>query len=748
MAALDAYSPCPCGSGQKFKWCCHKVEAFATRAEKQYENGQVGAALKALDEGLATAPDNPWLLVRKALILEREGRAKQARPLLESVLKAQPGHPGASALLVRMAVSSDGPVAGVAALQRALDHADPEQASAFRGAARLVGVVLSRTEHQAAALKHLELGGAADPDADPMLAAAMRMMEGDPQVSPYIKEPYELAQAPDDLSGAPAERFAEAMELVAQGRWSAAAVAFEALASAGIAPAARNLALCRLWTADEPGATRALRDYVARLGPTEETVDLEALAQAIAPPTRDDLVERLQLIWPVKDHDGLTKALKDDPRVAFEGTGPMDPADPNSFEVDQFALLDRPKFEGPAAVAPKLGDLPAVVGRVLVGSKIAALESLDDGRLDGLRERFVELAGPAIPPAHPKTKGVERVGKLGAALRVEWALPPELAPAELGRLRREEQIRSITTVWPDTPAPYLRGRTARQAARAGDAEVPLRAALCALEVSQPDLDAATIDALRAELGIPPEPAIDPATADPSLIHLARLHRVDPTGLDDDRLITLYIRSRMAMLTQALERAATALADRPSALERPEISRFAVFSDLASMAAARGDAAGAAAWLAQGRQGEPAARKGVDASRWDMMEIRLRARTEPPESWVPQLAVVLDRYRDDKQANESILSNLVEMGLVQIVQAPDRPDDMYVDPRALMALMAEYGPRVTTASGTLGVSATKPEIWTPGKAAGGGGGGIWTPGSAPAAPSAPPGGGSKLIVPGR
>jgi hypothetical protein len=61
-------------------------------------------------------------------------------------------------------------------------------------------------------------------------------------------------------------------------------------------------------------------------------------------------------------------------------------------------------------------------------------------------------------------------------------------------------------------------------------------------------------------------------------------------------------------------------------------------------------------------------------------------------------------------------------------------------------MAEYGPRVTTASGRLGVSATKGGLWTPGGPSAGGGG-IWTPGSE-TAPT--PGGGDKprLIIPGR
>ena len=68
MALVDPYSPCPCGSGQKYKWCCQKVEAYAERVQRLVDNGQYESALKPLDEGLAKVPGNPWLSTRKALV--------------------------------------------------------------------------------------------------------------------------------------------------------------------------------------------------------------------------------------------------------------------------------------------------------------------------------------------------------------------------------------------------------------------------------------------------------------------------------------------------------------------------------------------------------------------------------------------------------------------------------------------------------------------------------------------------------
>ncbi len=130
----------------------------------------------------------------------------------------------------------------------------------------------------------------------------------------------------------------------------------------------------------------------------------------------------------------------------------------------------------------------------------------------------------------------------------------------------------------------------------------------------------------------------------------------------------------------------------------------------------------------------------------MIEVRLKARSERPEVWVPELAIVLERYGQDPNANQVILMNLVELGLVRISPNPDNPEDILLDSRPLQAVLAEYGPRVTTASGRLGVSATKPDLWTPGGPASGSGGGLWTPGSGTG--NQPPGEKPKLIIPGR
>jgi tetratricopeptide (TPR) repeat protein len=747
MAVVDPYSPCPCGSGEKFKWCCQKVEAYAERAQRLHENGQLDLALDALEEGLRKQPDNPWLLMRKAMILSGADKPQEAKPVLQRLVSKQPGHMGAQALLVRVVVETEGPIAGAAQFQQALSSAPPERRASLALMAQMLGVLLSEAGEFAAGLRHLELGmqlgGRTEPD--PNTLRTLQFIETNAAILPWIKNPYTLSPAPAGLKPALRDRFEQAIRWAEEGLWSSASSAFETLSADGAGiEADRNLGLCRLWIADEAGATAALRRFVKRAGETDEAVDIEALAQLTAPVDRDDLVERVQLIWPVRDRDALLAALNGQATFVPQGPVPLDADDEHSPEVDLFVQLDRPRVE--ARTGLKASEIPKIVAHLFVGTQIVALEAFDDERLGPLADRFTALAAGAIAPAHPRTKVMGDMARSTLPFVLSWLPPEGLSASEQERLDREERSRIRREVWPNVPQPFLGRQTPLQAAKAGNARVPLRAAVLRLEL-QGDSQIAGPDFawLREQLGLAPEPEIDPETADIGRLHLSRLHLIPVDRLSDDRLIELYRRARRTMLSLAIDRAARALVQRP-ALFDAKVSVVSVYADLASASALRGDRDESVAWLQKGRQAEPAAQRSKNAPSWDMTEIELRTGREDPEAWVPELAVVMERYRDDAAANQTLFRHLLGMGLIRLMPNPDDPKTMLLDTRTLQALISQYGPKVTTASGHLGVSATKGGIWTPGSSSSGSGGGLWTPGSE--AGSGASGEKPKLIIPGR
>jgi hypothetical protein len=117
----------------------------------------------------------------------------------------------------------------------------------------------------------------------------------------------------------------------------------------------------------------------------------------------------------------------------------------------------------------------------------------------------------------------------------------------------------------------------------------------------------------------------------------------------------------------------------------------------------------------------------------------------PEVWVKTLAVILEQYRGNQEATSAIFVRLIKFGLVQVVADPNHPDQVALDTRTLDDYLNRFGPRVTTAGGELGVAATRSEIWTPESGAGGGGS-LWTPGSA--LPPTSSEGKTKIILPGQ
>ncbi len=749
MAGVDPYASCPCGSGEKFKWCCHKMESYADRAQRLYETGQTEAAIGVLDDGLRKEPANAWLLMRKALILIRANQAEAAKASLRELIHRQPQHVGGHSLLVRCVIETEGPLAAIDAIQQSLSAVSEEARPGLAAMVAITGTLLARIGHYQAALAHVSLARAMTAeDDDDRPSRIESAILGDSTIMPWLKSSYELAEQAVGIDADRAEQFGQAIEWADSGLWSSAASAFEILSASVEGPEAdRNLGLCRLWLADDEAAVTALRRAIRKMGTTEEAVDFEALCQLIEPVGTDDKVEHVQLIWPLRDRDSLLAALRSQKDIEEEGTGPINPTELDSPEAVEFLLLDRPPLPDGKGVGLTVGDLPQIVGRVAVGREIAALEGDDNGSLDALSHRFTGIAGHAIAPAHPKTKVLGTMSKLQSALYWQWLPPQGMDQTTLRRLTDEEQSRLIREVWPVTPMPYLGGRTPRQAASDGDATVPLRAACCQLE-RQHDLSRSRVDivTIRTSMRIGPEPEVNPVTVNLASLNYARYSYLPVERLDDDPLVMAFLITQSAALVLPLGRAARAIASRPSLIGSGQVSTVTIYTELINAAINHDDPAEGFRLIDEGRRAEPASRRAASAMLWDMLEIGLKTRTEDPESWVPELAIVLDRYRDNQAASQALLMALLEMGLVEMVPNPDKPGEQLLDPRILQSLMAKYGPRVATASGQLGVSATKGGIWTPGAESGATPGGIWTPGSSP--PSSSGAEKPRLIIPGR
>ena len=673
MASVNPYMPCPCGSGQKFKWCCQKVESYAERAQRMVDSGQIEASLKPLEEGLARFPDNAWLLTRKAIVEVHLKRFEPAKATLSSLLKKNPGHVGGTILLTRLLLETEGPATSIAQFQQGLSAMPADRRRELAPLAQFLGVSLNRAGLAIASLKHLELAAqwAGDQDKDRSIARSIATQRAAPQTSVWEKNPYRLQRVPGGVTDAFRESFERAMEWAEEGLWASAASAFELLSAGSSAGAAadRNRGLCCLWIADHEAAIAALRRYTARTGPTIDAVDLETLCQLLEGGEGGETVEFVHLTWPIRDRAGLLRALEASPYFQRGPERPIHRDDPDSSPTDRFFLLDCPRIEARPGLSRR--DIPLSEGEVIVGENVVVLETYDDNRLDRLIDRFTAAARSTIPPAHPRTKVIEKVSRHLLALSWQWSLPRDLSDEEAERLNREQRAYILGEIWPETPNPALNGRTPIQAARAGDAETPLRAAIRLLESSEGDTGGLLDwNKIRARLNLTPEPAVDPRNLDLDQLHLSRWRMIPAAELDDDRLVELYRRTREWGLYDVANTAARVIADRPSLASRAGIDPVILYGGLAVHAAQQSDRAGAQEWVRRGRQAE-SLRATPRTLEWELAELQVSTLLDGPEVWVPSIVVLLDHYRNNRDATSAVLYRLIQMGLVQPTVDPKR-----------------------------------------------------------------------------
>lgn len=91
--ALDPYDSCPCGSGKKFKWCCHDIYGDIEEAFRLENAGQHEMAFKKLSDVVAAHPGNPEAHGRLAQFLAVRGKLDDADQSLERAFALNPNYP-------------------------------------------------------------------------------------------------------------------------------------------------------------------------------------------------------------------------------------------------------------------------------------------------------------------------------------------------------------------------------------------------------------------------------------------------------------------------------------------------------------------------------------------------------------------------------------------------------------------------------------------------------------------------------
>jgi hypothetical protein len=707
--SVDPYALCPCGSGKKLKFCCSDLVGEIERIHRMIEGEQPRAALRHVEQTLATHPGRASLLDLKASLELSLDQMDSAGQTVREFVKLHPESPTAYACEALLLAETGEARHSIASLQKALALVERDMPLRVYEAMGAVGAALLESGHVLAAQAHLWLHAALAPKEDTRsreVLAALHHYSGLPLL---LRDQIMLRPAPQD---APWKAEADqAARLADNGKWQQAVAIVDKLGHRfGAEPILLyNRAILAGWLADDRALVAGLHAYAQLDVPLDDAVEAEAIAQLLDPDLKEARLDSVVQAYAIADLDGLIRRLLSDKRVqAFE----MDPA--LFAQNDQprprhtFVLLDRPMPESGASLdrrdVPRMAGLIAIYGRQTDRPERLEL-SIDKGpSFDEALRGLNEIAGDTLGQL-TEERVIGAVSPVDQALNWRWQLPRDTPADVRRRLVAEERRAAIVERWPTLPQPALGGKSPREAAADASLRIPLLAAILILENgTNTDRDADSIAALRRELGLPlPEP-IDDGGLSASSLPLVRAARLNLGALSDDDLVQLYHRAILVGAQVAIARLAQ------EALRRPALAERIPPSDAyRRLVAAEHDPEKALAIIDSARAHSKSV--GESTAPWDLAELELHLASGNPEEAKQSLARIERDHRNDPEVAAALYRLLYATGVI--------PDEMAQRTATEEEMPLEaVGSTPEPASG---------RIWTPeSDRPSGGKSAIWTP----------------------
>jgi len=531
VMAVDLYSPCPCGSGKKLKFCCSDLAADIEKVHKMIAGRQPHAALKHVAQLLEQQPERASLLDLRVSIELSMHEFEAARQTIDAYLATHPQNATAHAQQAILIAATETGSLAVAPLQSALERLDDEMPLRVLESVGAVGQALLMEGQLVAARAHLLLYAAIAPREDNQgleLLLRMNLQSG----MPLLVREYLLLQAcPTDVPWR--AKFEEATGFAARGLWRRAELALSQLRNeAGAVPeVVYNLALTQGWLGEIEKFAAGLHEYARLEVSQDDATEAEALAQLIDPQLKDPYLETIKQTYVLEDVEALGERLRTDKRVEdypleISEDDPEEMVRPRSTHV----LLDRPTPTTGVNIQRK--EIPHVVAFLSVYGKRTDREALlevttDRGEsLEIVESLLSAIAGEGLgKPVDEEVVAEKSISEESLSWR--WRLPDD-TPVELRRrLLSEERHDAILERWTAAPRAALNNKSPQEAA--GDPELKVALLASALIIEQAAVDPGELPLftkLRTQLGLPQLDSIDPAELDLEHLPLVRIPRLD------------------------------------------------------------------------------------------------------------------------------------------------------------------------------------------------------------------------------
>ncbi len=718
---IDAYDPCPCGSGKKFKFCCAPAAEEIEKVQKYQDKHQIQSSLQVLDRMMATKPDLPWSYIVKSNILLSEGEFAAARETLVPLLEKHPDHLFALSLFATTSFASTGYERAKPAIYRSYQRCSKAFPDVV-GAMDLGIAAWMFSQHKFMACRqHLVQAMRLVPDDQEKQNTFIRLLEFDSSEEvPYpLRSVHALVPAPVPESLEPGQReerqklIQRAESLAAIGCFEPAADIYRQLAELGPDSAAlwQNAALCLAWDGNEPAAAEAYHKAAKLHSDPDAAIECETLAQLLDLNHPDKQLRLAGAPYKIRSVARLLTLLDEHPQFVRSSEPRAFGSEDEEDKTISYRILDRPALPEDPDLWPEWDAIPVIIAGLSILEE--AVEDSPDAMLTEMdsRSRTARDLFESVAAEEIKTKEEGQERRAMAFMALEHAplftlseLPskmPMIRQSELSR-RRWEAI--LGEIWPNMPLEGLGGKTPNQAKGDPELEIPLRAEIYVLDAFC-DHRHHLLDVARVcgEFGVAPPAPIETRPDLPLQTFSAmKLHRLKISELSDDQLIYVLNRAHVIQHGRVLYDVLNESLNRPSCADKVDLER--TYSTLVDLSRRRDDRDETYRWINEGQKHAQTLDQAFEKTfRWEIRELTFRAEDPGDPNLIPLAYNIVRKYgKKVPQATEFVATILQAFG---------------IEPPADLAQMAEE-PGTVSSGG----------IWTPGESGESTGGKkIWLPG---------------------
>ena len=700
--ALSSNDFCPCGSGDKIRFCCGKdIIKELDKISSAIEGEQYIATLKQIDSLIEEKGNLGCLLALRGIALMATGQIDAAQANAMEFLDIEPEN--STAWAQRAITSSDEPHKTMEYVQKCLEHSSAEQIpQLILPAIQGVTDALFSTGNLFAAFSHLTLASAISRGNQ---QAVMRMFQfvQNPDYPLLLKQRLPLPVKSDEAPYA--EAYEEIFELSRRGAWFLALDKVEDLLDKhqGDQTLLKATAVLNTYLGQDEGV-EAWRDYIATIdNASDEAIEAEAYAQMLENQSNPDVQPIHRVSYNISDLEKFQELLvaSDQARlVPSPGFSNDDPDNPPPRAI--FVITDRPQPESGTKLT--LEQVPKGIASVYLFGK----QTDRDARIElvpssiGGEQEAGDILSDLVDGNLGKPDSTEEISQVPVLTdTMAWnPVFPEDTPQEIiQELSLEHRNTSLINVFPKIKLAALGGLTPEEASVDFNARIKLDACLLIIESNLQCRDHnASLNDVRKSLSLDPIEATDPTDVDFNQIPDIRLARYDVSKLSTQQLGDVYQRCFFVGFRKGFINAAEEIVTRE---ERPEHVNM---SDVyAALLDSRDSVEGRLDLVAQAKAAVTT--QGESPATWLLREIPLRLINQEAQVASDLIRKLETDHINEPGIAEQLYSLLVQMGVMN-------PDGTRATPP---------GPEATQSEGG---------IWTPGSEAGSGGdsegSGLWIP----------------------